>query len=352
MAYIETRKDNQGAIHYRVQIRLRGYPPQSATFARKTDARTWAQSTEAAINEGRHFKTAEAKRHTVGEMIERYIKNVLPKKGSHRVLQETQLNWWKDKIGHYLLSDIAPALIVQYRDELADTETRYKRPRSQSTVNRYLAALSHCFTIAVQEWGWLDDSPMRKVRKYKESSGRVRFLNDDERKKLLEACEESDNPALYPIVVLALSTGARRDEILSLKWDQVDIKRGLITFYKTKNKEIKSIPLTGHGLEQVEKLNKVRHIDTDLLFPGRDRKKPIDPRFPWEAALKKAKITGFRFHDLRHTAASYLAMDGATPFEIADVLGHKTLQMTKRYSHLSPQHTAKVVEKMNKRMFS
>jgi len=351
MAYIEERKDRAGKVHYRAQIRMRGYPPQSATFTKITDARTWARNTETAIREGRHFKTAEAKRHTVGEMIERYINNVIPKKGSHRNQQKTQLNWWKDKIGHYLLSDITPPLIVQHRDDLADTGTRYKRPRAQSTVNRYLAALSHCFSIAVNEWGWMEDSPMRKVRKYKETQGRIRYLSDDEREELLKACKESKNPALYPIVVLALSTGARREEILSLKWEQVDLNRGLVTFYKTKNKEVKSVPLTGHALDVIKNLSKVRHIDTDLLFPGRNRNQPIDPRAPWEIALKQAKITNFKFHDLRHTAASYLAMNGATPFEIAEVLGHKTLQMTKRYSHLSPQHTAKVIEKMNKQIF-
>ena len=263
-----------------------------------------------------------------------------------------QLNWWKGKIGHYLLADMTPALIAQYRDELAESETRHKKKRAPSTVNRYLAALSHCYTIAMREWGWLDDSPMRKVRKYKETPGRVRYLSDDERGELLKACKESDNTALYPIVVLALSTGARREEILTLKWDQIDLNRGLVTFYKTKNRETKSIPLTGHALMVVKQLNKVRHIDTDMLFPGRNRSKPIDPRFPWEAALKKAKIEYFRFHNLRHTAASYLAMNGATPFEIAEVLGHKTLQMVKRYSHLTEQHTAKVVAKMNKQIFS
>ncbi|MBI4006297.1 MAG: site-specific integrase [Gammaproteobacteria bacterium] len=352
MAYIEKRNDKNGIVRYRAQIRLRGYPQQSATFNRRTDAKTWASQTEVAIKEGRHFKTAEAKRHTAAEMIDRYIQNVLPGKGSHRSNQLIQLTWWKDRIGHYLLADITPQLITQQKDELLAGAPDYKHKRSEATCNRYLAALSHCFTIAVQDWGWLEDNPLRNVRKYKEAPGRVRYLSDDERERLLKACMESQNPALYPIVVLALSTGARRDEILSLKWEQIDLKEGRITVYKTKNKEIKTLPLTGHALSEVKKLNKIRHIDTDLLFPGRDKSKPIDPRAPWEAALKKARVESFRFHDLRHTTASYLAQGGASPFEIAEVLGHKTLQQTKRYSHLSPQHTAKVVEKMNKRMFS
>lgn len=352
MAYIEPRKDKDGKTSYRVQVRLKGYPTQSATFERKTDANKWAQQTEAAIREGRHFKTVEAKRHTVEEMIDRYIKSVLPTKGSQQFNQKKQLEWWKKKIGSYTLADCTPSMIAECRDDLLEGTTHLKVNRSPATVNRYLAALSHCFTIAVKEWGWLDDSPMRKVRKCKEPRGRVRFLSDDERVRLLKACEESENKNLYLIVVLALSTGARQSEILSLRWNQVDLNRGVITLYETKNKEIRSLPLTGHALKLMKELNKVRHIDTDLLFPGKDKKQPADIRHVWMTALDKAKIKDFRFHDLRHSAASYLAMNGATIAEIAEVLGHKTLQMVKRYSHLTEQHTAKVVAKMNRQIFS
>lgn len=351
MAYIEERTDSKGQQRFRVQIKLKGFPAQSATFERKTDARKWAQLTEAAIREGRHFKTVEAKRHTVGEMIDRYKKSILPTKGSHQPNQKIQLGYWEKRIGSYSLADCTPALIGECRDELLQEETRLKKKRSPATVNRYLAALSHCFTIAVKEWGWIDDTPMRKVTKPKEPRGRIRFLSDDEREKLLKACKASPNPFLYPVVVIALSTGARLGEIRSIAWNQVDLNRGTMTFYETKNKQIRVVPLVGHALEVVKELNKVRRIDTDLLFPGADPQKPIDIRHPWEVALKNAKIENYRFHDNRHSAASYLAMSGATLAEIAEILGHKTLQMVKRYSHMTEQHTAKVVAKMNKQIF-
>ena len=351
MAYIEARKNKEGKTRYRVQIKLKGYPAQSETFGRKTDAKQWAQDTESAIRDGRHFKTSEAKRHTVSEMIDRYIKSVLPTKGNMRFNQASQLNWWKGKIGGYTLADISPALIAEYRDELLNGQTNRGKKRSPSTVNRYLAALSHCFTVTVREWGWMDDSPMRRVRKPTEPRGRVRFLSDDEREQLLIACKESDSQFLYPIVVLALSTGARRGEILNLKWDQVDLKRGVITLFETKNKEIRVLPLAGHALKLIKDLSKVRHINSNYVFPGSTAKEPINIRWTWEIALKRAKIENFRFHDLRHTAASYLAMNGATLAEIAEILGHKTLQMVKRYAHLTEQHTSKVVAKMNKQIF-
>jgi integrase len=352
MAYIEERTDSKGKTRYRVQVRLKGFPTQSDTFDRKTDAKKWAQQTEAAIHEGRHFKTVESKRHTVGEMIDRYISRVLPLKDSYQQsIQKTQLEWWKKKIGSYTLADATSSLITEFRYELLDGETHMSSKRAPATVNRYLAALSHCFTICVNEWEWLDDSPMRKVGKCKEPRGRIRFLSNDERERLLDACKESPNHLLYPIVVIALSTGARQGEILSLKWEQVDLRRKTIILYKTKNNEVRTLSLVEHALNEVRKLNKVRNIDTDLLFPGRKRNQPIDIRAAWGKALEKAEVSDFRFHDLRHSAASYLAMSGATLTEIADILGHKTLQMVKRYSHLTEQHTSKVVSKMNKQIF-
>ncbi len=353
MATIERRKTKDGAITYRVKIRLRGHPPETTTFERKTDAKRWAQQTEAAIREGRHFKATEAKKHTLGEVVDRYLRDVLPAKPRSEKDQKRQLKWWKAQLGDFLLADVTPALIAEYRDKLAKGVTPRGTQRSPSTVNRYLAALSHALSIAVKEWGWLDDNPIRKVRKPKEPRGRVRFLSDDERTRLLAACKEHNNPALYAIVVLALSTGARQGEILNLTWKDVSVSRGMIVLQETKNNERRAIPLQGHTLEIVKEMRTVRRIDTDLLFPPRqDPDKPLNIQNIWYGAITKADIQDFKFHDLRHSAASYLAMSGASLAEIADVLGHKTLQMVKRYAHLSEQHTAGVVARMNARIFN
>lgn len=350
MATIEKRTNGDKTV-YRVKVRLKGYPVQSATFERLTDARKWEQHTEAAIREGRHFKTAEAKRHTLAQLIDRYIQSVLPTKPKSKDKQLPQLKWWKDEIGSYALADVTPALISECRDKLLSEPTNRSEKRSPATVVRYLAALSHAFTIAMKEWGWIEDSPMRKVRKPKEPRGRVRFLSDDERKRLLEACKESESPVLYPIVILALSTGMRLGEILNLTWDDVELDKGFLILHETKNNERRRVPVTGLALRELAKVNKIRRIDTKLIFPGNVKGKPIYIRPAWEKAVEKAEIEDFRFHDLRHSAASYLAMNGASLSEIAEVLGHKTLHMVKRYAHLSEAHTAAVVEKMNKRIF-
>lgn len=369
MASIRKRANKDGAVSYRVDVRLKGFPPQRATFKRLTDAKKWGQHTESAIRENRYFKTAEARRHLLKELIERYINDVLPTKPNAKT-QKHQLEWWQDGIGEHTLADVTPAMITECRDYLLSEPTRRGRLRSPATVNRYLAALSHAFTVAVNEWGWLDDSPMRKVKKPKEPRGRVRYLSEDstgsdgkiidgERTRLLKACRASKNPYLYPVVVLALSTGMRQGEIMGLTWDDVDIHQGRITLRETKNGEIRVVPLVGKAKELLKAHSKVRSLETNLLFPGKPKKgddgkaiyKPIELRSPWLASLKVAEIENFRFHDLRHSAASYLAMNGASLAEIAEVLGHKTLQMVKRYAHLSEAHTAGVVAAMNERIF-
>jgi len=350
MAAIQERRAQDGTVHYRVLLRLHGHPPQSATFKRKTDAKRWAQQTEAAIREGRHFKTREAKRHTLADLVDRYLRDVLPSKPKSRKKLSALLTWWRREIGAYSLADVTPALIVEQRDRLLRGRTNRHARRSPATVNRHLGALSHAFTIAVREWGWVEDNPVRKVGKLTEPTGRVRFLTDEERDRLLEACGESGNRDLYVIVVLALSTGARLGEIMALRWPDVDLARGLAILHETKNKERRALPLAGLALNLLRERSRRRRLVTDLVFPSlKNARRTVFPRRAWLDALKAAQVEDFRFHDLRHSAASYLAMSGATLAEIAAVLGHKTLAMVKRYSHLSEQHTCAVVARMNEK---
>jgi integrase len=126
----------------------------------------------------------------------------------------------------------------------------------------------------------------------------------------------------------------------------VDVVRGRVVFQATKNGETRGVALTGPALEAMSRLAKVRRIDSGLCFPRADGTAPVDVRYAWKMALQEAGITGFRFHDLRHTFASYVAMQGASLVELAEVLGHKTLAMVKRYVHLTESHTTAVVSRM------
>jgi integrase len=350
MARIKTRTATDGTTRYTAEVRLKGYPAQTATFKRKTDANKWIQDTESAIREGRHFKTAEAKKHTVEEMIDRYLAgaNLTKTQDEHTGLH---LRRWKDEVGYLILADLSVGVITQVKDKLLSEDVRGKQ-RSPTTVLRYMASLSTVLTTAVKDWAWLEDSPMKNITKPKAARGRVRFLSDDERERLLIGCKESSNKLLYMCVILAISTGMRQAELFGLKWPDVDLYNGFLILHETKNGERRRVPLSGLGLDLLREHGKVRRLDTDLLFPGiKNPLTPIDLQTPWETARKRAGITEFTWHDLRHCTASYLAMNGATMPEIAEVLGHKTMQMVKRYAHLSDGHVSNVVASMNAKIF-
>lgn len=343
-----TDKQGRERTSYRVQIRRRGFPPVTKTFERRTDAARWKRETEADIMRGLRFPQHEAERHTLADLIERQLEHVKLHRPHDHERQRTILGWWKGKLGALTLAGIAvkPAVLAEARDELLTREEL-----SPATVNRYLASLSKAFTNAVQEWHWIRDNPLRHISKPEEPRGRVRYLDDDERRRLLDACRKSDHPALYLMVLFAITTGMRRGELLGLRWPDVDLERRIAVLHNTKNGDRRSVPLLPEVAELLRELGKVRRLDSDLIF-AHDSADVWAFDKAWYAALKLAKLKDFRFHDLRHTAASYLAMSGATTAEIAAVLGHRTLQMVKRYAHLSDQHTGAVVERMAHKYFA
>jgi len=161
MANIEERKTKNGETRYRVKVRIKGHPHEIASFTTKTDAKKWAAQTETAIRQGKYFGTREARRRTLGEAIDRYIADVLPRKPKSETKQKAQLEWWKGKLGAFRLCDVTPARITAERDALA-------RETSAGNANRYAAVLSHLFSVAVKEWQWCDDTPFRKVARLKE----------------------------------------------------------------------------------------------------------------------------------------------------------------------------------------
>jgi len=353
MANIMERISADNKTTFTARIRIKGYRQQTATFPRITDARLWVQKTESLMREGKYFSQAEAKRHTFADMTERYIKTVLPNKSAKVGFQYAQqLRKWSSWLGALSLDKITTALIVEYRDKLALEKTTRGGCKSAATVNRYLAALSSAYSVAIKEWQWVEENPVKKIGKFKEKKGRERFLSPVEIELLLKTCLESGKKDLYLAIVLALSTGARQMETWSLCWKDIDLDTGKAIIRETKNKQTRVIPIQSYALELMRKKSKVRRIDTDLVFPSTvDPQKPFDFRKSWESVLREAEIKDFRWHDLRHSAGSYLAMNGASLRDIAEILGHKTLEMAMRYSHLTDAHSAGVVKSMNEKMF-
>ncbi|MDO8313914.1 MAG: site-specific integrase [Rugosibacter sp.] len=238
-----------------------------------------------------------------------------------------------------------PAKVYNGKD--ADGNPIFKRKagqRSGATLNRYLVALGALFAWARRNRlvprGF--ESPTKHIEKHTESRGRVRYLSNDERERLLAACRESAWPRLYLLVLMALTTGARRGELLGLRWKDVDIERGEAHIgadkdTETKNGDARCLILLPQVSVELERFApKDAHKSDALVF--RSRLRPSQPYAMAEAfrdALQATSIKNFRFHDCRHTAASYMAQHGASLLEIADTLGHRQLRMVQRYAHLN-----------------
>jgi integrase len=277
--------------------------------------------------------------HTLSELLQRYDQEYLchmapSTQRHHRCLYRRLCT----RYGDLPLTDLTTAWLRQWRAEIS-------QGRSVGTIRQYLATLSGPLRAAVEDFAWLPEHPMRQVRKPPEPPGRDRFLSAEERVRLLTACEQSLNPYLALIVQLALVTGARRNELCRLRWQDVDLERGLLRVAKTKNRQPRGLPVVGEVLERL-RAYATRPPHPVWLFPRQDGRAPVLIEQAWRTARKRAGLTDFRFHDLRHTAASYLAMSGASLLDIATILGHKKLDMVQRYAHLTEPHTRGVLERM------
>ena len=229
-------------------------------------------------------------------------------------------------------------MIVKLRDEMTED-------RAAATVNRYIATLRHAFNIAVTDWEWANKNPLKRIM-LTEPRGRDRQFSDDEIKALLDAASKSKHPYLYPMVLIALTTGARRGEISGLRWADVDLAKGRALLQQTKNTDKRTLALVPQVIVELKKIQKVRRIDTDRIFANPNNGNRTYPGFEaaWRDVRGQAGLEDFRFHDLRHTFASRMAMDGRSLAEIAAALGHRTLAMVQRYAHLTDSHVQTAME--------
>lgn len=342
MATYEKRIGKSGKTTWRVRVRKQSGPWLTKSFPRKSDADEWARSIEHKLDVGEHVPSSEARKRTLADAIDRYLSVTLPR-AKHRKNASEQtrlLNWWRAELGTKSLISITPAVLAEVRDRLINIKSRGKA-LTGSTINRRITALSAVLSVTVKEYGWLAKNPVANVTRLEDSKGRERFLSDTERLRLLAECETSDYTALSTIVQLALATGARKGELIALQWTGVDLERRKVRFLDTKNGEARTVPLAPVAVTILKDWRSSR-LPVGAVFPN--AKATLDRA--WRTARDSAGLHDIRFHDLRHSAASYLAMSGASLMDIAAILGHKTLAMVKRYSHLSEQHTTAAIDRM------
>lgn len=217
-----------------------------------------------------------------------------------------------------------------------------------ATVNRDLTLIKHMLNKAV-DWGYLNANPVKRVRFLKEPPGRTRYLNENERERLLDACRHSESEMLYPAVLTALLTGMRKGELLALTWDDVNLTEARITVRRSKNNETRHIPLHASLLEVFYEL-RTRYPFSQYVFSKSDGRSYGNWRRAFDTACRHAGITNFRFHDLRHTFGSYLGMEGFNAYTIMQLMGHKTLAMSARYTHISETQLRAAIDKIGEKM--
>lgn len=293
----------------------------------------------------------------IGDLIDLYMAHYAGRDETR--LQ--RLTWWKARLGQLALQDLTDDHVHAAVEDLATQHSRYyagkdadgrpihrskRKPLSPATLNRYAASLAAVITWSIKKRiapkGYVH--PVRTIERRPEHNERTRFLDDAECRRLLEACRASSWPRLYVLVLMALTTGARKGELAGLTWRDVDLERAEASVRRTKNGDPRVLPLVPAVVEQLQRF---KAGDSSLVF-----RSPADPDrvFTFEPkyleALRAARIKGATFHTLRHSAASMLARNGATLLEIGDLLGHRQLQMTKRYSHLATSHKAALVNRV------
>src|SRR5437762_5690118 len=302
MATIEKRPSKDG-IRYRVKVRIKGGAKRHRTFKRLTDAKSWASAVETDLGRGTYVATTAERRKTLSELIEKFVDEQLPVRrgdADNRNIK-ARLDWWKESGGYLTLERLTPAAIAGLRSKLLSRHAR--RPAgapadvpapliSPSTANRYLAALSAVCKWAWKELHWLPSNPVLAVTKGPEGTGIVRYLSDDERRALIQACKASEDPNIYCAVMLALATGARAGNLRMLRWDDVDLERWRLRFMQTKNREPRHVPVVGQAQTVLQ-----AHFDRDAtgkgwVFKGARDKVPADLDKPWRVVREAAGLVG------------------------------------------------------------
>ena len=334
MATIDPRLDKDGnRIGWQARVRKSGYPAQTKTFRVKAEAVAWAKSIETEMERGGWRDRKDAESTTLKEALARYADEVTTRKKEQKSELAKIRQWQSRPIAHMFLSNIRGrevALVVKEMEE---------EGKGGNTIRLHLAVLSHLYTVARAEWGMESlANPIELLRKPKLPVGRDRRLVGNEEERLMAACRQSKNPYLQPIVLFALETGMRIDEIIEKTlWEHVDMRKQKVLLMDTKNGTNRDVPLSSVAVATI-----------DQLLPRATAGKVFNTTYnaihlAYVRACRRAAIAGLTFHDLRHEATSRLFEKGLNPMQVAAITGHKTLQMLKRYTHLRAEDLAKML---------
>lgn len=266
MVYSVKLKD--GTKVWRATVRVKGHPPVTERFSRKQKAEDWERETKLKIKQGKYVSN-KAKEKTLAELIDLYIPDAVL--GHHKAAKDTvfQLNYFRERLGSYALIYITPELLLQERKRLLELPTNRNTLRNPATINRYFATLGGAFRYACKNLRWIDDNPCANLLKLKSKSKERRVLAEGEDIRLLQACRQSSSPYLFCIVLMALTTGARKSEILGLTWDAIDFDNRLVHIKDSKNGQPRRVGLVDSVIQELRKLYQNRDPKNHLYLQAR-----------------------------------------------------------------------------------
>lgn len=286
------------------------------------------------IKEGKQPEIKRIVNHSFAELAERYQAWVTGRQRS-ATIKGYIIARLVQAFGSLPLRRFNTAIVEQLQTELI------KEGSKPATINKKLRVLKHIFTKAV-EWDMVEEETLKRVRKVKalkDEGKRLRYLSREECQTLIRNCQGHTKD----VVITALNTAMTKEEILSLTWENVDLKHGFILLERTKNGERREIPINQTLRATLQNLR--RRLDTPHVFHDSvTGKRYQNVKRSFATACRKAGIKDFHFHDLRHTFASQLVLSGVDITTVKDLLGHKSLTMTLRYSHLAPAHKVKALD--------
>ena len=308
---------------YRAQIRRIGLPPLTKSFKTRQDAEVWVRQTESELDRGIYVNRQDAEKVTFSELAQKYLDEVSCNKKGFKHERVRLLKIQRD-LGHFRIIQIQSKHIASYRD------LRLNAGKSPSTVLNELSLISQIFDMAIKEWSIpIPSNPCSQIKKPKVSNQRTRRLSPHEEIALIAASNASRATLLTSLIIIAMETGMRLGELLSLTWDNLSLDKRTAYLPVTKNGESRTIPLSLKAIEVFKTMP--RRIDSKKVFwswTNRDSVVNV-----WKRTCKRAGISDLHFHDLRHEATSRLANKLSNILELSAVTGHKDLRMLKRYYH-------------------
>lgn len=304
---------------WQARVIRNGYPDQTKTFESKSSAEKWARALESSIDKGQFVSTSEAHRTSLSDVISRYLVEVTPtmKGATEDAIRLKAI--LRKPLAKLSMVNLSAARIAAYRDERLNEV-------SAGTVIRELAYLSAIINHARREWGINVPNPVQMVRKPPSPQARSRVLTEVEIAKLLQALEPQGRRSHWtkPAVQLALETAMRRGELLSLRWENIDLHARTAYLPDTKNGDSRTVPLSTAAVQVLQGLPK---LISGAVIPVKFFS--LDAAF--KRACKRAGLEAVRFHDLRRTAITRMAEKLPNVIELAAVSGHKSLMVLKRY---------------------